>query len=245
MNMKIDRQKYKVSVAMATYNGEAYIEQQIRSILANLEDEDELVISDDNSSDNTLNIIYDFMVFDSRIKLYSNDGKGVKQNFQNAILHCSNKYIFLSDQDDIWENNKVETVLKYFINTGKKIILHNASLIDANGNCIDKTVYEYRNSRKGYIKNLYKNSYMGCCMAIDADIVNEIIPIPDNVDMHDSWIGLIGDLHKWVLVIPDILIKYRRHGKNVTEMDKHQPFINMVKKRWYYLVYTLKRVISK
>ncbi len=239
--MKINREKECVSVAMATYNGEKFIMEQITSILKNLTEYDELVISDDGSKDKTAEIVKELMKQDTRIHFFLNSGKGVKQNFENAIRHCQNKYIFLCDQDDIWNENKVETVLKTFQETGKKIVLHNASLIDGSGNDIPATVYDYRNSKAGYLKNLYKNSYMGCCMAFDASILDTVLPIPDVVDMHDSWIGLLGDLHHWVCVIPDILIKYRRHGNNVTEMNKHQSLPDMVKKRVIYLLYTMKR----
>ena len=104
----------RVSVAMATYNGEKYIQEQIRTILQNLTDNDELVISDDGSKDQTRKMIEAFQ--DKRIKFIQGPKKGIKQNFANAIKHTSGDIIFLADQDDIWMKNKVETVLKYFQN---------------------------------------------------------------------------------------------------------------------------------
>ena len=95
-----------ISVAMAVYNGEKYIKEQICSILAQLSKDDELVISYDDSCDNTLNIINGLRGNDSRIKLVNGLSKGLIKNFENAIVNCSNEYIFLSDQDYVWCENK-------------------------------------------------------------------------------------------------------------------------------------------
>ena len=104
----------RVSVAMATYNGEKYIKEQIDSILNNLEKSDELIISDDGSKDGTIKIIQEYQKKDSRIKLYDGPKNGVKQNFANAIKNCSGEYIFLADQDDIWNDKKVEKVFPLY-----------------------------------------------------------------------------------------------------------------------------------
>ena len=90
----------KISVAMATYNGEKYIKKQIESILINLNKDDELIISDDGSKDKTLDIIKS--IKDKRIKIISGPKQGVIKNFENALNNCTGEYIFLSDQDDIW-----------------------------------------------------------------------------------------------------------------------------------------------
>ena len=104
----------RVSVAMATYNGEKYLKEQIESILCNLNENDELVISDDGSTDNTKIIIENFQKNDKRIKLFDGPKNGVKQNFNNAIEKCQGEYIFLADQDDVWLEGKVEKVLNVF-----------------------------------------------------------------------------------------------------------------------------------
>ena len=118
----------KVSVAMATYNGEKYIQEQIDSILKNLEKKDELIISDDGSNDGTIEIIKKNIKKDNRIKLINGPKRGVIKNFENALLNCNGDYIFLSDQDDIWLPNKVKTVMSYFEQDDKLIaIVHDCN----------------------------------------------------------------------------------------------------------------------
>ena len=147
----------KVSVAMATYNGEKYIKEQIKTILDCLEENDELVISDDGSTDNTLGIINSFN--DDRIVLIEGPQKGIKQNFANAIKNTSGEYIFLSDQDDIWEKDKVTEVIKCFEKENCTLVVHDAEVVDENLNMVMSSYYSYRNSGKGIIKNIYKNDY--------------------------------------------------------------------------------------
>ena len=155
---------YPISVAMATYNGEKYIKEQLDSILSQLNEIDEIVISDDDSTDNTRNIINSFN--DKRIKLLDGPKNGVKQNFANAIENCVGKYIFLSDQDDIWENNKVERVLNTFEKEKCMCVVHDCTVFDSDTNeTILDSFYDFRNSKRGVLKNILKNSYIGCCMA--------------------------------------------------------------------------------
>ncbi|MGZ4160188.1 MAG: glycosyltransferase, partial [Neobacillus sp.] len=121
----------KVSVAMATYNGEKYLKQQIDSILSQLSSEDELIISDDHSSDQTLVIIEKYMKEDPRVKLFMNEESGVTSNFENAIKRTKNDIIFLSDQDDVWKPEKVETVKSYYEkNPGVQMIMSDITVVD-------------------------------------------------------------------------------------------------------------------
>lgn len=221
---------YSVSVAMATYNGEKYIKEQIESILVNLKESDELVISDDCSSDNTIKIIKAFN--DSRIKIVKGPKLGVKKNFENAIKNTKNEIIFLADQDDIWDKNKVKIVLKNF-DDSTNLVIHDAIVVDKNLKKIENSFYKLRNSKKGFIKNLYKNSYIGCCMAFRRNYLDKILPIPNNIEMHDQWIGL-KIKQKNVKFINNKLIKYRRHDNNVSELIHHSVFI-MIKNRFNFI----------
>jgi family 2 glucosyltransferase len=223
--------KEKVSVAMATYNGEKYIKEQIETILNNLDDKDELVISDDGSSDMTIEIIN--KINDKRIKLLEGPRKGLKKNFENAIKNTTGDVIFLSDQDDIWMENKVEKVLECFNNNNYILIQHDAVVVGENDKVIYESFAEHRKVKTGVIKNLIKNSYHGCCIAFRKELIKEILPIPDNVYLHDEWIGIVAELNGKTYFLDEKLIKYRRHSEN-TSSFKHLPVKEMFLNRVNY-----------
>lgn len=225
---------------MATYNGEKYIKEQIESILVNMREIDELIISDDGSTDNTIKIINEYQ--DKRIKLIDGPRKGVKQNFANAIENATGDYIFLSDQDDIWNEKKVETILKQFEDNNVSVVIHDAEVIDENLNTIISSFFEYRKSGKGVIKNIYKNTYIGCCMAFDKRLKKYILPIPNNIEMHDQWIGILGEIKgQGSYFLKEKLIQYRRHSNNVSQM-KHYGIFKMISNRIKFIYYLIKKI---
>lgn len=232
----------KVSVAMATYNGEKYIREQIKTILDCLEENDELVISDDGSTDNTLGIINSFN--DNRIVLIDGPKKGIKQNFANAIKNTSGEYIFLSDQDDIWEKDKVTEVIKCFEKENCTLVVHDAEVVDENLNMVMSSYYSYRNSGKGIIKNIYKNTYIGCCMAFLSKAKKYVLPIPNDIEMHDQWIGILNDKYGKTYFSTKKLIKYRRHSLNNSQMN-HYGIIKMIKNRLTFIVRYMERIYEK
>lgn len=203
----------KISVVMATYNGAKYIYDQVSSILTQLSEGDEIIISDDSSTDDTLNIVRDFK--DPRIKIYINQySRGPIQNFENALLKSTGDYIFLADQDDVWYENKIAMVvdkLKYY-----DCVVHNADIVDEDLNFKKVTLFDIYRSKKGIFKNIYKNSFVGCCMAFNKKILNKALPFPPQIPMHDSWIGLVSEKNGKSLFLNETLIYYRDHGNNAT-----------------------------
>ena len=228
----------KVSVAMATYNGEKYLEQQMDSILSQLGGDDELIISDDNSSDQTQAIVEGYMKEDHRVKFFLNEDSGVTSNFENAIKRTRNEIIFLSDQDDIWKPEKVETVKSYYEkNPNIQMIMSDITVVDNQLNTTIESFYEFRGSRAGVLKNIIKNSYIGCAMSFRKELKAKILPIPRNVPMHDMWIGLVADMNKSALLIPEKLIYYRRHDATVTTVENTSTW--QEKLLWRYQISTL------
>ncbi len=229
---------YNISVAMATFNGEKYIKEQLDSILVQLNKNDEVIISDDGSTDNTVSIINSYN--DSRIKLINGTHNGIKKNFENAINNCNGKYIFLSDQDDIWEPNKINKVLETFNKYHCSCVIHDCVVFNSDNNeIIYNSFFSFRKSKKGIIKNIIKNSYIGCCMAINSNIKDKILPIPNDIYMHDQWIGLICEKNNGSIFINDKLIRYRRHNNTVTNL-KHNSILKMIK----YRICLIKRIIG-
>lgn len=219
---------YLVSVAMASYNGEKYIEKQILSVLKNLEKSDELVISDDGSTDSTLEIIKN--VNDSRIKLCKGPKKGINQNFSNAIIHCKGDYIFLCDQDDEWLENKVSSVIEVFKTKDVILVEHDAIVVDDNNRVIIPSFFDYRRVRTGFFKNWLRNTYHGCCMAFKSSLKDCIETIPVDGCLHDQWIGLIAELNGKTYFLDKKLMVYKRHSGNASSF-KQYPFLIQLKNR--------------
>ncbi|MBO5303752.1 MAG: glycosyltransferase family 2 protein [Lachnospiraceae bacterium] len=223
---------YKISVAMATYNGGKYIRTQMNSILRNLQPGDEIVVSDDGSTDTTLHILRSYARGEITVRVLEGPGKGIKQNIANAIAHCKGKYIFLADQDDVWTDDKVKKVMEYLGKDGCKLVCHDAKVM--NGNLTEvlmPSFFEYRKSKPGFFKNLLKNRYMGCCMAFDSSLRKHILPIPDEIEMHDQWIGMKNDLWRGKsFFLKEKLLLYRRHDGNVSDFS-HGTVGEMLKKR--------------
>lgn len=204
-----------ISVALAAYKGEKYIEEQLLSILPQLSASDEIIVSDDRPGGATERIVKRIMADAPRVVYVEGKGRGVVQNFVNAIRYCRGDKIFLCDQDDVWLPNKVSAVMEAF-DEGATLVLHNAYVTDKDLNITDYSFFEKRGSKKGFWRNIIKNSYMGCCMAFDRKLLKKIMPIPRYIPMHDQWIGLMGEKYGKVKFIDTPLIYYRVHGGNVT-----------------------------
>ena len=236
----------RISVAMISYQGEKYIEEQLDSILAILGPRDEVIISDDGSTDRTREILVRYESQDERVRMINGPKAGVKKNVENALRACEGEYIFLADQDDIWMPDKVECVLNAFKQDGVGLVVHDAMVTDGScQNVILESFYSLKGSGAGVIKNIWRNTYIGCCMAFKRDILEEVLPIPDYIEMHDQWIGVINDqLKRGTSFIPQKLIKYRRHGNNASEMS-HYPLPRMLKNRIFFVWALLTRHFRK
>ncbi len=203
----------KVSVALAAYNGEKYIEEQLRSILTQLRADDEVIVSDDNPSGGTKAVVD--RIGDPRIRYVEGPGKGVIKNFEYAISQTTGDVIFLSDQDDVWLPGKVAACVRE-IEDGALLVLHDAKITDENLNVLEESFFEKNGSAPGFLKNIKKNSYMGCCMAFSSSLKDAVLPFPDNLPMHDQWIGLIAERKGKVKFLYTPYLLYRRSGDSLT-----------------------------
>jgi len=203
----------EISVCIATFNGEKYIRDQISSILGQLSQGDEIIITDDGSTDNTLDILEDFK--DPRIKIHQNKNRlGPVYNFEYALSRASNQYIFLADQDDIWNERKIKTFKSYL--SDYDVVVSDCSVVDNDLNITNPSFYALRKSGKGLFKNFFQNSYLGCCMAFHRQVLKKALPFPPQLPMHDIWLGLVTELFFKSIFIEDKLILFRRHHLNAT-----------------------------
>lgn len=206
-----------ISVAMAVYNGEKYLREQLDSILKQLDSADEVVISYNESDDHTLDIIKEYHARYENVFITECREKGVIPNFENALKHCKKDYIFLSDQDDVWMDDKVEKVMKRFREKNVLLVMHNCSYTDEDLNDTGMDLFTDRKANRKFVNNLVKNTYQGSCMAFHSVLIPLILPIPRDVAMHDQWIGLIAEQAGHLSFLDENLIKYRRHSATATK----------------------------
>jgi len=204
-----------ISVCLTTYNGAKYLKEQLESILMQLGKKDELIISDDGSTDKTVEIVN--TIDDERIKLFINEKNiGYTRNFEKALSFAKGDIIFLSDQDDIWCQNKIETYLHYFDNYD--LLVSDAMVIDEKEKVINDSFFVLRKPKKSKIGNILKFGYLGCCMAFKKEILLKALPFPGNSILctHDNWLFLIGCYFFRYKILEDKLLLYRRHTSNIS-----------------------------
>ena len=204
----------KISVCLASYNGEKYIKEQLESILPQLEKYDEIVISDDGSSDRTLEIVQ--LLEDSRIKIIHNLKKnGLTYNFENALKNATGDIIFLSDQDDVWLPNKISVSLNWLDNND--LVVTNCKITDSDLNILNESYFALNDSKSGFLKNFYRSSYLGCCTTFKRELLKDLLPFPSNLYLyHDWWIGFIADAKYKVKFVDTPCLLYRRHDNNMS-----------------------------
>lgn len=214
-----------ISVAMITYNGRAFLAAQVASILDQLSAADELVISDDGSTDGTWEWLLALAAGDPRVVLLQNTGQhGVIGNFNHALQHCRGQIIFLSDQDDLWYPGKVASLSRVLSGPEKIwLVQSDAALIDENDQVIAPSFYALRQSRPGIWRNFWRNTYQGCTLAFRRELLDLALPLPAHLPMHDMWLGILAEISGQVRFVPDRLTGYRRHGDNKSAMTPRHP----------------------
>lgn len=234
----------RVSVCLAAYNGERWLDLQLTSILRQLDAGDEVVIVDDGSQDNTPNIIRE--IRDPRIRMLRNERNiGVDCSFERAISEANGEIIFLSDQDDIWHENKVAIVLDVFAAAPDvTLVLSDAEIIDEAGSKREYTYFEARGQFiPGALANILKCKFLGCAMAFNASLRKHFLPFPRAIPGHDMWIGVVNEWYGKTRFIEEPLIAYRRHGSNASP-ETHGNILQMLRWRGQLIVALLGRVIT-
>ncbi|MBU3840220.1 MAG: glycosyltransferase [Candidatus Ruminococcus intestinipullorum] len=215
-----------ISVVMATYNGEQYIIEQIESIVNQTVTVDEIIICDDMSSDKTVEIIKKYInekCLSQIIRLYpNNQNVGYIRNFYNGISRSHGEYIFLADQDDVWEVNKVERMIATMHTCNAEVICSNFSLIDASGKTysrkaripefVQNTSEEV--SKIKFIPLLFGNVSQGCTYCFTEKVRDVYLSANYDEIIHDYQIMLIGSAMDGAYFLNEKLIRYRLHGNN-------------------------------
>lgn len=236
--------KTKISVCLATYNGSRFIKKQLESILGQLSDDDEVIISDDGSTDATIDVINSLN--DKRIKIFKHiKDKSISEkylpsfyyasyNFECAIKHSTGDVIYLSDQDDIWAKDRILHTLPYMKEFD--LLMCNYSVIDANDNVVIPKYLGPHPIGKSLMYNLWKIPFRGCCMTLTREALLKTLPFPQNCINHDLWIGLYL-VHKGYKCkfVDEPLHLYRDHNANVSSVVGKSP-----NSFWFKISYRLR-----
>lgn len=228
-----------ISVCMATYNGEKWIKRQIESILIQLKSEDELIVSDNYSTDKTIEIIKSFN--DSRIKIFEfppdkkllrtrhGKEKNITNNFENAVRQSKGDYIFFADQDDVWKENKIELMMNYL--QKYDLVMCNATTIDGTDEVLLEKLYLKNPLQKGILSFRAR----GCLLGMSRKLIDKFLPIPKSVVSHDLWTGILAEFIHSYCFVDETLVFHRRNIGNAST-DVSQKSQNSLFYKIYYRI---------
>lgn len=211
-----------VSVCIATYNGADVIREQLESILPQLSRFDEVVVSDDGSTDDTVEIVK--AIGSPLVRLIEGPRRHSPIfNFECALQAAKGDIIFLSDQDDRWMPNKVEVMVKAL--EQYDCVVSDCCVTDSHMAVTAESFYALNGTRVGRFYNLAcKNGYLGCCMAFKRRVLERALPFPKSIPMHDIWIGNVAAYYYTIGFIPEKLIMFRRHDHNASDTARKSSF---------------------
>lgn len=235
MKMKQTDNQLTVSVAMSVYNGERFIRDQLNSILFQLGEADELILSYSPSKDGSFRIINQYEKNDNRIHIIFNENPSDYVYNTNRLLEqCSGDIIFMAGQDSIWSDNKIQSVLDEF-NRNPKIttVVHDASGVrDWELNPSRKTYFQVNHTNKYLTLNLLKNSFDENCMAFSSAIRDLVCPIPKKIGSLGMWIGIIsGAFGKISLIKKSLMLKCSGETVKVPQNYNRFYILKSLKKR--------------
>ncbi|HGM6067310.1 TPA: glycosyltransferase family 2 protein [Stenotrophomonas maltophilia] len=219
-----------ISIAVCTYNGERFLQEQLDSLLAQTRHPDQLVIRDDASSDGTLALLRAFVpraeALGIAVDLQVNSlNVGYRQNFDGALRACSGDLVFLCDQDDVWYPDKLQRFCAEFDARPELLALHSdAQLIDEEGKPLHQLLFAAlrytpadrarMHAGDGFQLMLKRNLMTGAAMAFRRSILTDALPLPDKDWVHDAWIGTLAAMRGRIDSLPEALIGYRLHSNN-------------------------------
>jgi len=222
----------KIHILLATYNGQNYISAQLNSILEQTNTNWQLLIHDDNSTDNTVAIIKQYQKLNpDKIHFIDDDVSfgNASANFSFLIEHVDAEYIMFCDQDDVWLTNKIEVTLHKMLEMERNyqnlpILIHtDLAVVDEALKVIDESYWNYQHldpSKDSLNRLLVQNTITGCTVMINRKLADLAMPIPDNVIMHDWWLGLVASSFGKISYLDISTIFYRQHSKNDTGATK-------------------------
>lgn len=216
-NKQTDNDQPAVSVCMATYNGERFLAEQLDTIIPQLKPGDELIISDDASTDRTVELLKSYQSPQVRLCL-DGDFSGPVGNFEYCLRQARHDVLILADQDDVWLDNRIALIRDKMRGRENTLfaLMTDAEFIDATGRLTGETLFSFYRARTGVLRNLGWNCYTGCAMAFTRPLLQKALPFPRGIPMHDAWIGLLADAGGTMELVPERTFRHRRHDANTS-----------------------------
>lgn len=225
----------KVSVVLCTYNGEAYLGEQLDSLLGQTRLPDEVVLADDGSADATIAILESFMIraqdrgVSTRLVRQSVN-RGFVENFSEALRLATGELLFLCDQDDVWSSEKLAVMERCFADDpGLLLLSTDARLVDAQGGDLDLSLFDALELRRWELQQLHQGSGFdillrrslatGATVGLRRAVVDDALPVGGGW-IHDEWLAIVASSLGKVDVLEQRLIDYRQHGRNQVGMRK-------------------------
>jgi len=238
-----------ISVCLASFNGAPYIERQLVSIIGQLTGDDEIIVSDDGSTDGTLDVVRQLQKATPIAIhiLHNGEPHGYTRNFENALRQAKGDYIFISDQDDVWLPNKIASMVLRLRQPGNMMVISNAMIADAALNVTHPDYFAVRGIHRSLLGNLVKFGFLGCCMALRREVLHRALPFPEDQHLctHDNWLYLCAAISGRVIVLDTPLMYYRRHDGVTTTgaLNAHKPLSFRLRYRFYLLWHLMRRFL--
>ena len=232
----------KISVCLATYQGELYIQQQLESVLSQLGVDDEVVVSDDCSKDATLAVVEG--LDDPRVRvLRSATNLGYSKNFARALSASTGDVVFICDQDDVWLPGKVDTMVKAL--DSHDLVVADVTVVDQDLTVLENSHFARYGVRTGFLTNFLRTRYIGASMAMRRSVIDVSLPLPpsDRYCAYDYWITLVGEAFFDVGLVTESQMLYRRHGSNASTGGSRSE--NSLRHRLWVRIYCLTHLLLR
>lgn len=211
-----------ISIALCTYNGERFLQQQLDSLLAQDYPRLELIAVDDASTDGTARILLDLAARDGRVKAYVNPANlGFARNFERALTLCAGDWIAPCHQDDLWHPQKLSRLMN--ARGQADLVYCDSELIDENDSSLGQRVSERFHFYAGSDPRAFTfiNCISGHAMLFSRELLNRALPLPAAV-YHDWWLAFVAANGRGIACLPEALVQFRQHGSNVSNFTGQQ-----------------------
>lgn len=213
----------KIDILMATYQGENYLREQIDSILEQSYGNFRLLISDDMSQDGTREILNEYVEKDKRVVVFLQEKNlGVMQNFEFLMKQVESEYFMFSDQDDVWQKDKVQKSVNQMKQSNCDLVYSDLEVVSQDLEPVCKSYWKLKGFEKkvkkyNHFESLYLNNFVtGSTMLVKSKFLEKILPLPHKSKyiLHDYWTALVVSKFGKMSFVDEPLVKYRQHGKN-------------------------------